>query len=60
MSRAIICDSALEAVAGIPDGAVFLIQPDGVVARDLFGIDFGTLTALIEVPLADATQKAIP
>ena len=42
------------------DLAVFLIQPEGVVVRDLFGIDFGTLTALVEVPLVDATQKAIP
>ena len=40
------------------DLAVFLIQPDGVVVRDLFGIDFGTLTTLLDVPLTDGTKKA--
>jgi 3-oxoadipate CoA-transferase beta subunit len=40
------------------DLAVFLIQPGGVVVRDLFGIDFGTLTTLLDVPLTDGTKKA--
>jgi 3-oxoadipate CoA-transferase beta subunit len=42
------------------DLAVFLIQPGGVAVRELFGIDFGTLTTLLEVPLTDQTQKAVP
>jgi len=40
------------------DLAVFLIQAGGVVVRDLFGIDFGTLTTLLDVPLTDGTRKA--
>jgi 3-oxoadipate CoA-transferase beta subunit len=39
------------------DLAVFLIQPGGVVVRDLFGTDFGTLAGLLEVPLTDGTQE---
>jgi 3-oxoadipate CoA-transferase, beta subunit len=39
------------------DLAVFLIQPGGVVVRDLFGTDFGKLTTLLEVPLTDGTQQ---
>lgn len=38
--------------------AVFLIRPGGVVVRDLFGIDFDTLTTLLDVPLTDGTRKA--
>ena len=39
------------------DLAVFLIQPGRVVVRDLFGIDFGTLAALLDIPLIDGTQE---
>jgi 3-oxoadipate CoA-transferase beta subunit len=42
------------------DLAVFLIQPDGVAVRDLFGVDFGTLTAVLDIPLIDQTRKASP
>ena len=40
------------------DLAVFLIQPGGVAVRELFGINFGTLTTLLEVPLTDQTPEA--
>jgi 3-oxoadipate CoA-transferase beta subunit len=40
------------------DLAVFLIQPGGVVVRDLFGTDFSKLTTLLEVPLIDGPQQA--
>jgi 3-oxoadipate CoA-transferase, beta subunit len=40
------------------DLAVFLIQPGGVVVRDLYGTDFASLAALLDVPLIDGTQKA--
>ena len=40
------------------DLAVFLIQPGGVVVRDLFGIDFGKLAGILDIPLIDETQKA--
>ena len=40
------------------DLAVFLIQPGRVVVRDLFGIDFAELTALLGIPLADGTARA--
>ena len=39
------------------DLAVFLIEPDGVVVRDLFGLDFDRLTALVDVPLIDGTER---
>jgi hypothetical protein len=39
------------------DLAVFLIQPGGVVVRDLFGIAFGTLTTLLDVRLANGDQE---
>ena len=42
------------------DLAVLLIQPGGVVVRDLFGIDFAKLTSLLDLPLMDRTQKAAP
>jgi 3-oxoadipate CoA-transferase, beta subunit len=41
------------------DLAVFLIQPEGVVVRDLFGIGFAELTTLLDVPLVDGTQVAV-
>jgi 3-oxoadipate CoA-transferase beta subunit len=37
------------------DLAVFLIEPDGVVVRDLFGIEYDNLAALVDVPLVDGT-----
>jgi 3-oxoadipate CoA-transferase beta subunit len=37
------------------DLAVFLIQPEGVVVRDLFGLEFADLAALVDVPLIDGT-----
>jgi 3-oxoadipate CoA-transferase, beta subunit len=40
------------------DLAVFLIQPGGVMVRDLFGIDFAKLASLLDLPLMDGTQKA--
>lgn len=36
------------------DLAVFLIEPDGVIVRDTFGIDFDELAALVPVPLRHA------
>ena len=40
------------------DLAVFLIQSEGVVVRDLFGVDFGALATVLDVPLIDQTRKA--
>ena len=37
------------------DLAVFLIDPHGVVVRDVFGITFDRLTALVDPPLIDGT-----
>jgi 3-oxoadipate CoA-transferase beta subunit len=37
------------------DHAVFLVEPDGVAVRDLFGISFADLQDLLEVPLTDRT-----
>lgn len=42
------------------DHAVFLIEPGGVVVRDLFGITFTDLQALVDVPLVDGTTSARP
>jgi 3-oxoadipate CoA-transferase beta subunit len=42
------------------DLAVFLIQPEGVVVRDLFGVDFGTLATVLDIPLIDQTPKTSP
>ena len=42
------------------DLAVFLVRPSGVVVRDVFGTDFGTLVTLLDVPLTDGTRKAAP
>ena len=39
------------------DLAVFRIEPDGVVVYDVFGIDFGRLTALVDIPLIDGTSR---
>jgi len=39
------------------DHAVFLIEPDGVVVRDLFGISFDDLQELVGVPLTDGTAS---
>jgi 3-oxoadipate CoA-transferase, beta subunit len=40
------------------DHAVFLIEPDRVVVRDLFGISFPGLQDLVEVSLTDGTAAA--
>ena len=37
------------------DHAVFLIEPEGVAVRDLFGITFADLEDLVEVHLTDST-----
>jgi 3-oxoadipate CoA-transferase, beta subunit len=42
------------------DLAVFLIEPDRVVVRDLFGIGFAELAALVQFPLVDGTPEATP
>lgn len=39
------------------DLAVFLIEPQRVVVRDLFGIDFDRLAGLLDVPLNDGTNR---
>ena len=39
------------------DHAVFLVEPDGVVVRDLFGVSFDDLQELVEVPLTDGTAS---
>ena len=39
------------------DLAVFLIEPEGVVVRDLFGVDFETLTSIVEIPVNDGTSS---
>ena len=53
------CSMPLTGVACVSrvytDHAVFLIEPDGVVVRDLFGISFSALQDLVEVPLTDGT-----
>jgi 3-oxoadipate CoA-transferase beta subunit len=36
--------------------AVFVIEPDGVAVRDLFGTTFDELVALLDIPLRDATS----
>jgi 3-oxoadipate CoA-transferase beta subunit len=38
------------------DLAVFLIEPEGMVVRDLFGVTFPELKALVDVPLVDGTH----
>ncbi|MET0526171.1 MAG: 3-oxoacid CoA-transferase subunit B [Nocardioides sp.] len=39
------------------DLAVFLVEPDGVVVRDLFGVTFGELQGLVGLPLVDGTAE---
>jgi 3-oxoadipate CoA-transferase beta subunit len=39
------------------DLAVFLIEPEGVVVRDLFGISYADLADLVDVPLVDGTGR---
>jgi len=39
------------------DLAVFLIHPEGVVVRNVYGIDFAGLTTLVEIPLVDGTRR---
>ena len=39
------------------DLAVFLIEPEGVVVRNVFGIEYDDLTALVDVPLVDGTGR---
>ena len=38
------------------DLGVFLIQPDGVAVRDLFGVEFAEIAGLLDVPLLDGTR----
>ena len=37
------------------DLGVFLISPDGVAVRDLFGVEFAELAGLLDIPLLDRT-----
>jgi 3-oxoadipate CoA-transferase beta subunit len=39
------------------DLAIFLIEPEGVVVRELFGLGFADLDALVDVPLVDGTGR---
>jgi 3-oxoadipate CoA-transferase beta subunit len=39
------------------DLAVFLIEPEGVVVRELFGLGFVDLAAMVDVPLVDGTGR---
>jgi 3-oxoadipate CoA-transferase beta subunit len=39
------------------DVAVFLIDPDGIAVRDVFGLSFTELQELVEVPLIDKTDS---
>jgi 3-oxoadipate CoA-transferase beta subunit len=38
------------------DLGVFLIHPDGITVRDLFGVEFAELAGLLDVPLVDGTR----
>jgi 3-oxoadipate CoA-transferase beta subunit len=40
------------------DLAVFVIESDRVVVRDVFGLDFDRLAGLVDVPLVDGTDRA--
>ena len=42
------------------DLAVFLIEPEGIAVRDLFGVQFAELTSLLDVPLVDGTREVSP
>jgi len=57
-----VCSYSLTGLACVSrvytDLAVFLIQPEGVVVRDLFGIEFAELAALLDIPLVDRTARA--
>jgi len=37
------------------DLGVFLISPDGVAVRELFGVEFADLAGLLDLPLLDGT-----
>jgi 3-oxoadipate CoA-transferase beta subunit len=39
------------------DLAVFLIEPEGVVVRDLFGVGLADLAGIVDVPLIDGTGR---
>jgi 3-oxoadipate CoA-transferase beta subunit len=39
------------------DLAIFLIEAEGVVVRELFGLGFADLDALVDVPLVDGTGR---
>ena len=39
------------------DLAILLIEPEGVVVRELFGLGFADLAALVDVPLVDGTGR---
>jgi 3-oxoadipate CoA-transferase beta subunit len=56
------CDYPLTGVRCVSrvytDRAVFLIEDDGVVVRDLFGTTFEELQRLVPVPLLDGTAAA--
>ena len=38
------------------DLGVFLISPDGIAVRELFGVEFAELAGLLDLPLLDATR----
>jgi len=38
------------------DLGVFLISPDGIVVRELFGVEFTELAGLLDLPLLDGTR----
>lgn len=38
------------------DLAVLLLEPAGVIVRDLFGIEFPELQSLVDVPLIDVIR----
>ena len=40
------------------DLATFVVQPDRIVVRDLFGAGFSELASLLDVPLVDGTSEA--
>jgi 3-oxoadipate CoA-transferase beta subunit len=39
------------------DLAIFLIEPEAVVVRELFGLGFADLDALVDVPLVNGTGR---
>jgi 3-oxoadipate CoA-transferase beta subunit len=58
------CSYPLTAVACVcrvyTDRAVFLIEPDGVVVREVFGTSVDRLAGLLDVPLIDGTTADEP